>query len=132
VGRVIKSAETPIEVTTPAEMPMPLKASVIELAVAMAKRIVEVEIQDNPAVLDKVFARALLFARGMEAAEVRVHPTDRAAFDVDGAAATYGFTVLSDESVGRAGCRIVGRYGEIDASIETLMDAFQTALEEAR
>lgn len=129
MGRVIKAAKAP-ETPKDDESALSLdRAFVIELALKTAERIVAAKIEADPSLLEKIFARALVAARGLEAAEVRVHPLDREAFDIDAAAAALDFTVCSDESVGRAGCRIISRHGEVDASIPALTDAFGAALE---
>jgi flagellar biosynthesis/type III secretory pathway protein FliH len=129
VGRVIKAANAPMTLKNDEPAASLDSAFVIALALKAAERIVEAKIEADPSLLEKIFARALVAARGMEAAEVRVHPSDREAFDIDAAAAALGFTVCSDESVGRAGCRIVGRHGEVDASVPALTEAFRGALE---
>jgi flagellar biosynthesis/type III secretory pathway protein FliH len=128
---VIKAGTTGFSsssVTNENDVSSSVKSAIIESAILMAKRIVEAEIDRNPALLERIFVRSLLVARSLTTAEVRVHPLDRAAFDIDALAHERGFLVESDDEVGRGGCRIVASAGEVDASIETLFDAFRASL----
>lgn len=131
MGRVIKARAT-TRLTDDDAFTLPVRAAVMELAVAMAKRIVGDEVKNNPRILEKIFAGALAAARGLEGATVLVHPSDRSESNIDEAATALGFTVRTEPCLLRGGCKIVGRYGEIDATVETITEAFKTVLEGAK
>ena len=131
MGRIIKAAPT-IPETAPTSAEALPSAQIIALALETAERIVADEIKAAPSRLQKIYARVLRSAQGLEGATVYVHPEDRAVFDIDGTAATHEFSVETDAAVGRGGCRIAGRIGEVDASIDALIEAFRETLEEPR
>ena len=105
-----------------------VKEAAIDLAVDMAERIVLTTVETDPDVLKKIYANALASARGLERATIRVHPLDREGSPIDDLADERGFEVVADSSVGRAGCRITAHGLEVDASLDTLLDAFRQAL----
>ncbi len=106
-----------------------LKKSAIELACSMVENIIGIEIDKNPIILERVFSKALILSKGFANAEITVHPDDRVLFDIDSVAAEAGFVVRSSEAVGRAGCRIIGKQGEIDASISAIIEAFHCSMQ---
>ncbi len=129
MGRVIKATAASRLASKDVPVPKDTRSAVIELASAMAARIVHAEVERNPAVLDTMFASALASARGLQRATVKVHPADRTLSTVDAAAGALGFAVETDEGVGRGGCRIEGPAGTVDATIQTLIDAMAHVLE---
>lgn len=126
MGRVIK-ATTASLLASEADAPE-TRTAVIELACAMAERIVQTVVRRDPLVLNKIFAAALTAARAFEEATVRVHPEDRNVSDIDTAAEALGFEIETDEQVGRGGCVIAGRLGVVDATVPTLLDALKSVL----
>ena len=130
MGRVIKAA--PPLLVIKSDLPrVAMSTEIIAVAVEMAKRIVADEIDETPSRLGIIYARALRSAQGLDRAKVYVHPSDRTVFDIDNAASAIGFTVDEDESVGRGGCRIVGRLGEVDASIDAITKSFLETMKDA-
>lgn len=92
----------------------------LALACRLAALIVEDSVERDPAVLDRIYERAI---RGMEPKtpiSIRVHPTDRSASRIDGIAREAGFEVIDDPGVGRGGCRVSWEGAEIDASLAAL------------
>jgi flagellar biosynthesis/type III secretory pathway protein FliH len=104
---------------------------VVDLAVAMARRIIRREVELDGRVLGDIYQQALAAARGLERATVRVHPEDRAACPIDEAAASLGFECLDDAEVGRGGCVVMAGAQQVDASIETLLGCFEKAMKDS-
>ena len=111
-------------------MPDEMRAAVIELAAAMAERIVHAEIERDPQLLNKMFASTLASAVGLEGATVTVHSEDRAVSEIDAAAQTLGFSVETDDTSARGSLRVCGAFGTVDATVSTLVNAMKQVLKD--
>ena len=104
------------------------KREIIDLALAIAKKIVGKEVLLDSNVLDSIYGQALSAVPESEGAWVVVHPDDRRASTIDDLAARSGFLVVEDPSVGRAGCIIRAGGVEIDATVDTACKALENAM----
>jgi len=101
----------------------------IELALAIARRIVGRTVELEPSVLDQIYRRSLAELGELEPTRIRVFPADRARSDVERLAAELGCTVVDDRSVGPGGCLIEAEGAEVDASMDVLLGVMRGALE---
>ncbi len=104
-----------------------LEPEVVELALAVAGRVVEREITDHPEVVVDVVRAALAAAATLPVVRVRVHPTDHdlvAALWPSLAPATDQPPVqlVADEDVQAGGCVIDTLSGLVDAQPRTRLD----------
>jgi flagellar assembly protein FliH len=95
------------------------EAQMVELALAIAKRIVRREVALDPHLTLSMARLALERLGERTAATVRLHPDDLAA-TAAGRSDWSGshVTVVSDASVSRGGCRIESDFGSVDTSID--------------
>ncbi len=111
----------------------------IVLARRMAEKIVGRAVQEDPTLMADLVTQALQQARARAGdVVVRVHPADLAAVqtarpDLLLALGTQvTLQLVSDDSVGRAGCVVQTPLGRLDARLETQLDALENALFAAR
>lgn len=101
------------------------RSAVLTFALRFARRVTHRVIETDPGVVVDQVAAAL--GRVLEPTDVtiRVHPEDRATLDevlpdlLAGLSHLQKVELADDESVGRGGCKLALRGGEVDASIET-------------
>ena len=105
------------------------------LARRMAEKIVGRAVALEPAVMADIAAQALAASRASAGAVVvRVHPDDLAAIEAERPRwaarldAAIGLRVVTDLSVGRAGCVVETPVGRLDARLSSQLDAFERAL----
>lgn len=105
------------------------RAEIAQLAMAVARRVLERELASDPEAVSDLVARLLEEARGREAI-VRVHPDDAPALGGAGAVAASGgrVEVVADPGVGRGGAVIETPGGTWDARLETRLGAAEAAL----
>lgn len=109
---------------------------VIQIAFALAKKILMREIDENPTVVLPIVKAALDKVRDQEHMTIRVSPDDfelllQAKRDLQMMVGRENaISVLSDHTVSPGGCLIDTPYGTVDASIDTQFEAVKKALEE--
>lgn len=110
---------------------------VVDLAVAVARRITGAQVEAEPRVLVRG-VRAALEALSQESRlEIKVHPEDVqlarrfAARWVDKVAHETAVRVIGSDAVGRGGCMVEGDEGNVDARVETQLEALHQALRAA-
>ena len=109
---------------TRAELHQQVEPELIELATALAERILHRELELNPAVTAELVAAALLKARNDPVLAVHVHSDDMdsaAKFQAELAAIAgddQPLRIEADDSVPRHGCRVKTAAGTIDGTIE--------------
>jgi flagellar assembly protein FliH len=101
---------------------------IIELAAAMARRIVGESVSTDPVLVDRVYEKALAEIGELVPVTIRVHPDDRAVSRVDELAAARGAEVVEDAAVGRAGCRVEAGGVVIDATVEAALAALRSEM----
>ena len=147
MGRIIKAAdlkkrpgrigEEPIKEVEEILRDGPLAAEiltrsrrkVIDLAVAIAARIVAEKISTDPGVLDGMYERAMEQIGDLDPAVIRVHPEDRVGSGIDDLATARGFCVLEDTSVGSGGCVVEACGVTVDHRIDALLRTMKRAME---
>jgi len=101
------------------------ETSLVQLAGAIAARLVRREIQRHPEIALEWIEEALRLAAGSAEITVRLHPTDleTLAGQVERLAETFNTLapakVVADESISLGGCRVETEFGSIDQQIET-------------
>lgn len=101
---------------------------IVDLALAVARRIVGESVTADPALLDRIYERALAEIGELVPVTIRVHPDDRAVSRIDELAATRGVEVVADEAVGRAGCRVEAAGVAIAATLEAALAALRAEM----
>jgi flagellar assembly protein FliH len=124
-------AETLGELTTlRATMIRQTESQLVELALAVARRVVHREIALDRNLLVAI-ARVALDRLGESAqVTVRLHPEEfaaTAAAQVDASAAS-GITFVADARVGRGGCRVESDMGMVDAGVDAQIQEIARAL----
>ena len=107
------------------------KQKIIELSMAMAKRIVGEVISLDNSLLDKIYQRSLDEVKDLGPVEIRVHPEDRGRSRIDSQASKMGFAVVSDPRVGRGGCVVSACGHHVDQSIDVVLNALREAMEQS-
>ncbi|MFH1982239.1 MAG: FliH/SctL family protein [Pseudomonadota bacterium] len=113
------------------------EAVAVELAMAIARKVVHVEISTNPDIVVSVIRDALTRVVDQERIRIHVNPSDIAL--VTGAVDEFAGRVKSldtvifepDGAVSPGGCRIVTNFGEVDAGIGTQLAMIEEALNAA-
>lgn len=102
-----------------------VRASVAELALALARRIVSDALAEDPSRIEGLVEDALSRVRRATRARVRVHPDDAARLgDLD-------FEVVADDTLEPGDCVVESDLGDVDARIETRLAALERALRDA-
>ena len=111
------------------------RADLIDLALALARRVVHRVIEQDPAVIADQLDEALaLVGRGRDV-QVRIDPSDRALVEevlpalVDRLGNAAHVALRDDDTVGAGGCVITTAGGQVDARIETMLDRLAEALQ---
>lgn len=114
-----------------AEMIHKTERQVVQLAIAMAKRIVHREITLDPELLSAMARVALDRLGDAASATIRLHPDDYAATaGANGDARTESSVVrvVADPVVRRGGCLVQSQFGLIDVSADAQIQELATAL----
>ena len=103
---------------------------VIQLAMAIARRMIDREIATDRGLLVALARVALDRLGDQSAATIRLHPDDFAAIAAagGGAGADSSVTIVADPVVGRGGCLVQSDFGLMDASIESQFDELSRTL----
>ena len=107
------------------------KDDLLRLALGIAKKIIDRELQAHPAQLQATLEEALRRAGGEDAVVLHVRPEDVEAarrLRPDGVP-EGALEVLADPSLGLGDCRVFLEGGSLDARIETRLDAIRQALD---
>jgi flagellar biosynthesis/type III secretory pathway protein FliH len=98
------------------------EASVVDLALAVAKRVIGQELSTHPDRVRALVREALDRVRRATHVRVRVHPEDAAELAVE------GIEVVADASIERGGCIVQSDLGDVDARLDVRLDALRRAL----
>jgi len=99
----------------------------VETAVAIAEKILYTTLERRPEVAIGMISEALRLAAGHSQLRVQLHPDDIAQLGaqaqdlVQSLSACAEAVIIPDATVGRGGCRIETRHGEIDAQVDTML-----------
>lgn len=107
------------------------RGEVAALAVAVARRLLDGELQLAPERIGAVVDDALGRVRGAATVELRLHPDDARAWEAarrDPGAGTPTPTVVPDPTIERGGCLVRSNLGEVDARVATRADRLLAAL----
>ena len=104
------------------------KNEIIDLALAIARRIVPNAVEMDKAAIDRIYEQALAQAADLESVILYIHPEDRKNSKIDALAEARGFSIVEDGGVGRAGCRIRSPGVEIDATLDAILRALEQAM----
>ncbi|MBX9792263.1 MAG: flagellar assembly protein FliH [Pirellulales bacterium] len=100
----------------------------LEVAAAMAKRIVRRELTAEPRIALDLVREALELAVGIPQLQLSMHPEDLrllgpAVTELCGELTRLSeVKIVTDESISRGGCRLETRFGQIDQQIESQLD----------
>lgn len=97
----------------------------VALLERLVQEVVRVELKHSPEQIAEVVKQALtILDRGeQETLTARVHPDDLIWLQEMAESGEYALKFLPDESVTLGGCRIEGRLGEVDATLESRLEA---------
>jgi len=101
------------------------ESSVVDLAGAIATRIIRRELTQQPEIPQEWVADALRLVAGSGEIIIRLNPTDQQTLGNQAARLAESFsaaapaTVVADENISPGGCRIETEFGSIDQQIET-------------
>ncbi len=107
----------------------------IQLAVAMAQRIIQNEIQKNPEPTVKIIRSALKMAIGQDHLKIKTHPEDSETVrvilkdEISDTDTDKKVEVVPDRSIQRGGCLIETDFGTIDARIEQQLALIEDELQ---
>lgn len=116
---------------------MEAEALVVDLAVAVARRVTGIQVEMDPKVLLKVIRTALEHISDRSSLVIKVHPDDLSIARrfarrwVEKIDAEAVLRVVVGDTVERGGCMIEGQTENADARIEKQLDVLHTALREA-
>jgi len=102
----------------------------VELAVAIARRIVQREVTIDRELVVTIARVALERLAGTTTATIRLNPQDAAAVRAANGHEWSGVrvSVVPDESISRGGCKVESEVGFIDATLDAQLDQIATAL----
>jgi len=103
---------------------------VVQLALAIARRIVHREVRLDRELLETMGRVALDRLGAVSTATIRLHPDDYAAVTrgASEGAAESGTTIVADPLVRRGGCVVESDFGVIDVSVDSQIQEMATAL----
>lgn len=104
-----------------------LSREAVRLAVEIGRRIVHAAPRGDPELAAVQAARALELLGSPSEAQIVIHPEDRAALERHLAPLAHRLAsgevrIIEDASVGRGGCLARAAGGEVDASVEPMLD----------
>lgn len=100
----------------------------IQVAVGIAEKLIHQTLEVRVETAAGMIAEALKLAAGHQQLRIHLHPDDlrqlgdQAASVVRSLTSGADATLTADVDVGRGGCRIETRHGEIDARVETMLE----------
>lgn len=105
------------------------KATVTELALAAASRIVRERIEADDPVAARALAEALDVLPAGGPIRARVHPDDLSSIgqDLEAAIESKKLELIGDAAISRGGCVVEGELGAVDATLETADAAIREA-----
>jgi flagellar assembly protein FliH len=101
------------------------EASALDLALALAARVVRGEIERRPEISLQWLREALELAAGSTEVTIRLHPGDQQTLAGQAPQLAAVFTrmatvnIVADESISPGGCRLITEFGAIDQQLET-------------
>ena len=104
------------------------EARTVQLACAIARRIVRRELQQQPELSVQWISEALRLCAGAAEITVRLHPSDHATLGSQASQLAAEFhpaapaKIVADPSITPGGCRVETEFGSIDQQIETQLD----------
>jgi flagellar biosynthesis/type III secretory pathway protein FliH len=99
--------------------------SIVEIALAVARRLVGEELALRPERVREIVDEAIERVRRAKGARVRVHPEDAQQL-VD-----LHVHIVEDDSITRGGCLVESELGDVDARLEVRLEALGRALRNA-
>lgn len=114
----------------------PCEREILELSLAVARRVIQREVEKKDAVLDCVREALKAAVAGGEIL-IKVNPKDlHVLLEHKGELARYGegikgVKIEGDEGIGKGGCLIDTNYGEIDATVESALQEIEARLKSA-
>ncbi len=114
------------------------EAEIVELICGAVRKIIQKEIDGDGDIVAGVIRKALKSLGDRKEISIHVNPHDYRLI-VEGRERLFGemddlrdAVFIEDESVGRGGCLIESKYGEIDARIEKQLEILERELKDAR
>ena len=114
-----------------AELIRRTEREVVELSLAIARKIVQREVALDRELMLAMARVALDRLADVATASIRLHPDDYAAtVHARGSAAvtSHGVQIVSDASVGRGGCLVHSEFGSVDVGVSAQIDELTHAL----
>jgi flagellar assembly protein FliH len=112
-------------------------ADALEMAILIARRIIEGELETNPAALTGLVRSALARLGESRKVQLRLHPTDAANVQASGDVGPLAglsiarVEVRADASLSRGDCIVDGEQGTVDGRVSTRMDEVRRILTRA-
>jgi flagellar assembly protein FliH len=113
-----------------AEMIRHTEKQMVQLALAVARRIVHHDVAHNPETLIAMMRVALERLSDAAKVTVRLHPADHQSVtaSMKGGPSNGQVTLVGDPRVARGGCRVESEYGDIDAGVDAQIQEIARAL----
>jgi flagellar assembly protein FliH len=102
----------------------------VQLALAVARRVVHREVSLDPQVLLTMMRLALERVSDAARVTVRLHPADHQSVTaaLDGTTTSDQVTLAADGRVPRGGCKVETEYGDVDAGVDAQIQEIARAL----
>jgi flagellar assembly protein FliH len=102
----------------------------VQLALAVARRVVHREVSLDPQVLMTMMRVALERVSDAARVTVRLNPADHQSVTaaLNGTATSDQVTLAADGRVPRGGCRVESEYGDVDAGVDAQIQEIARAL----
>ena len=112
------------------EMIRHTEKQMVQLALAVARRVVHREVSIDPNLLVTMMRVALERVSDAARVTVRLNPVDHQSVTSGqaGAPASTQVTLTADPRIARGGCRVESEYGEIDAGVDAQIEEIARAL----
>jgi flagellar assembly protein FliH len=112
------------------EMIRHTEKQMVQLALAVARRVVHREVALDPQVLATMMRVALERVSDAAKVTVRLNPVDHQSVTaaLSGSATSDQVTLLADGRVPRGGCRVESEYGDVDAGVDAQIQEIARAL----
>lgn len=110
------------------------ESTAVDLAVAIAGRLVRGELQRRPEISGEWLRESLQLAAGSGDVTVRLNPADQQTLErqVKQLAAVFAplatVTVMADEAITPGGCRVITEFGAVDQQLETQLERIKQEL----
>ena len=130
LGGEIEAARAELMATmaATAQLRAQAKKEIIDLSLHIAEKVIGKAVSLDPSLLEAIYQDALSATGTLQPLSMRVHPEARSASNLDTLVKESDVVLIDDPGIHRAGCKIAYGAAEIDATLETALDALRAAM----